>query len=239
MIALNSIDKSKIGLFGSIFKLDISALLMAKIKSVQVGRYETLADPQVVGNFPAPATSEVTLAVLESYLNDPDSPRLAFNCGAAEISVFCKNTAGISAYDYGTNYFAGDYVIGLIGGSRAAIFLCITGGTSDSEEELKDYDWEVTGTITENHGVEWQFVDYQPIIDEISYDANTMISFAGLRDSQSCSLDADKLDVPDKDIGLVLAYATALAWQVKKQTVPIKIQNIIDKEELRIINESD
>lgn len=234
MIAINSVEKAMIGQFGFIIKLDLSALLFDKVTGVQVGNYPTLADPQVLGTFPQPVTGEIPLATLTGYLNSSNAPRLAFNHSYNEVAIFCKNTDGISTHAEGKKYNVGDYVkvAGIPG-----IFVCITAGVSDADDT--SIVWTVTGTITEVDGVQWQFVDYYPLADEIEYSANSLLVIFGNRNTQNCISDTDRIDIPDKDFKLFLNYALANFWNIKKQHIPIKIQNIIDEEELRIINESN
>lgn len=229
MIAINSLTKAVIGLFGFTIQVDVTALLIHKIKSVQIGTTDLTN-----GNFPEPVTNEVTLDVLQSYLNNPNAPRLAFNCSDGEINIFCKNAAGVSDHAVSTRYRIGDYVNHVIGSTAVeAIWKCITEGVSDSELSTA---WAITGH-TETTGVEWEFVDYLPITDTINYGATTFLELFGYRNSQQCYNESDNLDAPNKDITLVLNYALAAFWNIRKQHIPIKVQNIIDQEELRIINE--
>lgn len=237
MVPINTLNKAAVGLFGFTVQMDLTTLLMDRITSVQVGKYPSLADPQVLGSFPAPVTSEVTWNVLQSYLNNENAPRLAFNHSNSEVTIFCKNADGISDYAYSTRYRVGDYVNHVIEGSATeAIWKCVTEGVSAAEEEIITYEWLVSG-VTETSGLQWIFVDYMPITDTIAYAATTFIEVFGYRNTQACVNESDKLDVPDKDINLVLNYALATVWNMKKNYIPVKIQNIIDELELRIINE--
>lgn len=231
MIAISTIDKAVVGLFGFTLQIDMTDLLMDKIKAVQVGNYPTIAETQLLGNFPKPVTNETSIEVLQSYLNNPNAPRLAFNAQNGGLTIFCKNAEGVSDYADSTRYRVGDYVKQATDDSLDAIWKCVAEGISTGTAT-----WAETG-VTETTGLQWEFVDYLPISDTIVYAATTFLEIFGWRNSQPCSLDADLVDVPDKDFNLMLNYALATVWNMKKQYIPIKIQNIIDDEELRIQNE--
>lgn len=73
---------------------------------------------------------------------------------------------------------------------------------------------------------------------EFPYLSTTRIALFGKRIAQDATTDSDKLDVPDRDIELVKAYALKDAYITKKNGyVPKGVSDTIKVEERRINNE--
>lgn len=69
------------------------------------------------------------------------------------------------------------------------------------------------------------------------YVDNTRFAAFGLRNATLPTGDSSALDVPDKDLRLLLNYALLNAYSVKKGSTPRDILAIIEQEELRLYND--
>jgi hypothetical protein len=215
--------QSAIGLFGYTLKIDLTSLLFHKVTEVQA---------QIgPSNTPEPFYTEEKLATVQSYLNNPNCPRLAFNYSDGNVTIFCKEDGtDIPAWVGATMYEAGDFVQGDIGGD-AALFQAANRGFSGSVEQT----WS-EGTVVDGD-VSWTFVKYIPFNDGFPYAATTRFAVMGLRKAQPAVDDSDYLDFPDKDADLVKAYVIGMVWLIKKKLIPLNILNQIKSLEFKITNE--
>lgn len=215
--------QSAVGLFGYTLKIDLTSLLFHSVTEVQA---------QVgPANTPEPFLTEEKLPAVQSYLNNPNCPRLAFNYSDGNVTLFFKEDGSdVPVWVADTMYEAGDFVQGNIG-ADAAIFQAANRGFSGSVEQT----WS-EGTVVDGD-VSWTFVKYLPINDGFPYAATTRFAVMGLRKAQPATDDSDYLDFPDKDSDLVKAYVLAAVWLIKKKVVPINIQNQVKALEFKITNE--
>ena len=213
------------GQFGYILKINLTAHLFELIESIQaqISEFST----------PEPVIEEVDIATLYSYLNDEGCPDLAFNWNNGVCSIFFKEDGtDVLAWAIDTRYAVGDYVLGAIS-TIDAIFICTVAGMSLG---AGDPTWAETGDIDDNDCT-WNFVKYTPISNVFSYLDATRFAVFGKRKSQKAALDADALDLPEKDIRLMINYALRAAWNIKEKHIPKEIVDIIDEEEARVRNE--
>ena len=214
--------QASVGLYGYTLKIDVRTLLFNKVGSVQ-------AQKNPNDTF-APVESEVNMNVIQGYLNDVNSPRLAFNFGDGQCTIFFKGDgSNIPTWTAATSYAIGDVVKSVAGLQH---FKCTTAGVSGAVEAI----WSETANTTDGTAV-WQFVSAIPIADSFPFVAATRFSMFGLRNAQDADTDSTVLDFPDKDLQLVLDYALQLAWSTVKKTVPDSITTSITKEESRVRND--
>ena len=64
-----------------------------------------------------------------------------------------------------------------------------------------------------------------------AYAAETRVALFGKRKAQNCDDDSDLLDVPDKDLNLLVAYCLKLAYSLKIGGTPKYVQNLVDNNE--------
>jgi len=212
------------GQFGYIIKVNLTAHLFSEIDKVQAQVPEF--------NTPAPVSGEVDIQTLYSYMNDIDCPDLAFNWNNGICSIFFKaDGSDVSAWQANNRYAAGDYIIGAIAGNDA-IFKCTTGGLSSAVEPT----WLEDNTITDND-CSWDFKKYSGIPNTFNYTSTTRFAVFGKRKAQKAVNDGDALDLPDKDIRLMINYALRKVWNIKEKTIPKDIIDIIDEEEKRVRDE--
>lgn len=213
--------QAALGNYGYTLKIDVTSLLMHKINAVQAQK-----DPN--DTF-APVVSEVTIDVLQSYLNEVNCPRLAFNYSDGQATMFFKGTGEtVPVWLAATAYAVGDVVRNVADDDK--LFVCVTAGVSDAAEPSP---WSTTANTTDNT-VEWGFVKTIPIPDSFPYATATRFALFGVRKAQDATADGDSLDMPDKDLQLVLDYAKQLAWQIKKNTIPRDLKDSLKKEESRL-----
>lgn len=216
-----------IGLFGYVIKIDLTAHLFEYVESI-VAEY-------AAGQIKTPVTTEVEISTLYGYCDDIDCPDYAFNWNNGILSVFFKDDgSNVDAWAADQRFVAGDYRISAISGNDA-IFKCTTGGLGEVTAGPPVV-WAETGNVTDNECT-WIFQKYEPIPNTYPFATTTRIAAFGKRKAQRALLDADAVDVPERDMGLVINYALRLVWNIKEKTIPKDIANIIDTEEARIRNE--
>lgn len=215
---ITDISQSARGLFGYLLKINTANLAAYSIDAVQaqVGAYDV----------PIPATQEVSKNVLQSYLNDENCPLLAFNYGNGELNIFCKGTgADVPALVVATEYAIGDYVL-----KSNKVYKCITSGITADPSPT----YPASGTVTDGTSI-FEFVANVPIPDSIPYLSTSRIAVFGKRQAQNTSSDTDLLDLPDKDIELLKAYALEDAYGMAKGGyVPKWVKDKIRTEERRL-----
>lgn len=218
---ITNITRDSIGYFGYILKINSADLLAYSIDAVQaqVDTYDT----------PVPYASEVTKNTLYGYLNDESCPLLAFNHSNGELSIFCKGTGSdVPAVVVTTEYAINDYV-------RVSnrVYKCITSGITENPTPA----YPTSGNVTDGTAI-FQFVANVPIPDSIPYLSTSRIAVFGKRNAQNTTSDSDLLDVPDKDIELVKAYALENAFGIAKNGyIPKWIKDRIKDEERRLRND--
>ena len=214
--------QSAIGLYGYTLKIDVTALLIYQVNSVQ-------AQKNANDTYP-PVLSEVSSEVIQGYLNDVNCPRLAFNFGDGQCTIFFKGDgSNIPIWVADTSYAVGDVVSSVAGDQH---FKCITAGVSDGSEPT----WSET-EVNDDNTAQWQFVSAIPIADSFPYTSTTRFALFGSRKAQDADDDSTVLDFPDKDLQLVLDYALALAWGTVKKKVPDSVSTSIEVEESRVRND--
>lgn len=216
-----------IGIFGYVIKIDLTQHLFEQVESI-VAEY-------AAGQIKTPVTAEVEISTLYGYCDDIGCPDYAFNWNNGILSVFFKDDgSNVDAWAADQRFVAGDYRISAISGNDA-IFKCITGGLGEVTAGPPVL-WLETGNVTDNECT-WIFQKYEPIPNTYAFATTTRIAAFGKRKAQKALLDADAIDVPERDIRLLMNYALRTVWNIKEKTIPKDIANIIDTEEARIRNE--
>lgn len=219
--AVTSLNRVAIGNYGYTVKINATLLLAYKITGIFASKDS--------GNTITPVTTEVPLSVLQGYCNSSGAPPCAFNFTNGELTIFFRGDGTDSQlWVTATAYAVNDIVKNAAGLLRARCAIAGKSGTSEPTFPAIAGATVTDGTIT------WEYLDVIPKGDCLPYAATTIFVVEGLRNAQNCVNDSDKLDVPDKDIGLVLLYAKDLAWQGVKNYTPKNILDRIKIEENRI-----
>jgi len=219
--AVNTLNRVAIGNYGYTVKVDAAALLAYKITGIFASKD--------AGNTIVPITEETTLATLQGYCNSSGAPLCAFNFTNGELTIFFRGTGSDSpAWVTATAYAVNDIVKNAAGTLRAR---CAIAGKSGTPEPT--FPSTSGGTVTDGT-ITWEYVDIIPRGDALPYATTTIFVIEGYRNAQNVSVDGDKLDVPDKDINLVVLYVRDLAWQGVKNYTPKNILDRIKVEENRI-----
>jgi hypothetical protein len=211
-----------IGIGGYIIKVQTTDILASVIDHVQA--QDDSKDTQVV------AADETDIVTLHNLLDNLVPPHLAFNNKEGEVSIFFKGSGADSPdWEADKYYNVGDVIKDTLSKWR---FRCVTAGNSGGSEPS----WTTSTVITDNE-VRWQYIETIPRPDSYPYADSTRFALFGKRKAQPLVADDEKLDVPDRDIDLVRAYAMKIAYKLKENRIPPTVINEIDENE-RMVREN-